>query len=110
MEKKEIVFCQWLPIADYDLYHEEFRKKCTSTDRVIFFLVVASFDDEGWCNGIFHTWKDPDDTGEKLFRLGSINTEAERLLYQNNIFNDEDGFVEELIFEPITHFMFIMSP
>lgn len=110
MEKKEIVLGQWIPIADYDLYHEEYEKKCTSEDKFIFSLIVASFEDDGWCYGAFRAWKEPNATGEKLFRVNNINAEVSSLLYQNDIFEDEYGYVEELIFTPITHFMFVMSP
>jgi hypothetical protein len=111
MEKKEIVFGQWLPIADYDLYHKEFKKiENANKDKVVVTLMVASFDNEGWCLGAFHAWKDPDATGKRLFKLGHINIEAEDILYQKDIFKDEESYVEELIFSPITHFMFTLSP
>ena len=103
----ELVFGEWIPIADYDLYKEAYSAwhREEEHDNIYLYSLVASFCKENWCQGGFLAWQENDGIGGKYFQLPSLQTDIQELVFGLN-----EGCVEDIIAEPITHFMFVKSP
>lgn len=104
---KELVFGEWIPIEDYNLYEEAYHAWHRKEEYEKFYLysLVASFYEDGWCLGGFLAYQENDGIGGKYFRLPPLQEDIQELVFGLN-----EGCVEDIIAKPITHFMFVKSP